>query len=64
MSTAAPPEAAAAATDENSLASIARARWEAIKGGDVGSLPVIVGIIAITIFFTAKTNIFFTAVNF
>ena len=27
-------------------------------------MPVIVGIIAITIFFTAKTNIFFTAVNF
>jgi D-xylose transport system permease protein len=64
VSTAAPPEAAAAATDQNSIAAIARGRWEAIKGGDVGSLPVIVGIIAITIFFTVKTNIFFTAVNF
>src|SRR3954453_16854840 len=53
-----------AATDQNSLASIARARWDAFKGGDVGSVPVIVGIIAITIFFTVKTNIFFTAVNF
>src|SRR6185437_1954885 len=37
---------------------------EAFKGGDVGSVPVIVGIIAITLFFTAKTTIFFTAVNF
>ena len=41
-----------------------RARWEAFKGGDVGSLPVIVGVIAITIFFTSRSNIFFTAVNF
>lgn len=64
MNSAAPAEITAAATDQQSLAEIARARWEAFKGGEVGSLPVIVGIIAITIFFTAKTNIFFTAVNF
>jgi len=64
VSSAAPAEVTAAATDQDSLAAIARARWEAFKGGEVGSLPVIVGIIAITIFFTAKTNIFFTAVNF
>jgi D-xylose transport system permease protein len=63
VSTAAPAEIQAAA-GEDSLLAILRARWEAIKGGDVGSLPVIVGIVAITIFFTAKTNIFFTAVNF
>jgi D-xylose transport system permease protein len=64
VSTAAPPEVTAAATGQDSIASIARARWDAFKGGDVGSLPVIVGIVAITLFFTAKTNIFFTAVNF
>jgi len=64
VNSAAPAEITAAATDQQSLAEIARARWEAFKGGEVGSLPVIVGIIAITIFFTAKTNIFFTAVNF
>ena len=64
MSTAAPPEVSAAAAGRAGLADIARARWEAFKGGDVGSVPVIVGIIAITIFFTAKTTIFFTAVNF
>ena len=63
MSSAAPAEVQAAA-GEDSLVAILRARWEAFKGGDVGSLPVIVGIVAITIFFTAKTNIFFTAVNF
>jgi D-xylose transport system permease protein len=63
MSTAAPAEIQAAATGD-SLASVLRARWDAFKGGDVGFLPVLVGIIAIATFFTAKTNIFFTAVNF
>jgi D-xylose transport system permease protein len=64
MSSAAPAEVQAAATENQGIVATARARWEAFKGGDVGSLPVIVGIIAITIFFTAKSNIFFTAVNF
>jgi D-xylose transport system permease protein len=64
MSTAAPAEVQAAAGDQDSLAAVLRARWEALKGGDVGSLPVIVGIIAITIFFTSKSGIFFSAVNF
>jgi D-xylose transport system permease protein len=64
MSTAAPPEIQAAAIDENGITALLRARWEGLKGGDVGSLPVLVGIIAITLFFTSKSNIFFTAVNF
>jgi D-xylose transport system permease protein len=64
LSTAAPPEVQATAVGTDSLAAVLRARWDALKGGDVGSLPVIVGIIAITAFFTTKTNIFFTAVNF
>lgn len=64
MSTAAPPEVQAAAVGQDSFAALVRARWEALKGGDVGSLPVIVGILAITIFFTQKTDIFFTSVNF
>jgi D-xylose transport system permease protein len=64
MSTAAPAEVQAAATGQDSLAAVLRARWDAFKGGDVGFLPVLVGIIAIAAFFTAKTNIFFSAVNF
>jgi D-xylose transport system permease protein len=63
VSTAAPAEVQAAAEDA-SLLGILRGRWEALKGGDVGSLPVIVGIIAITAFFTSKTDVFFSAVNF
>jgi D-xylose transport system permease protein len=64
LSTAAPAEIQAAAEEDASLLAIARSRWEALKGGDVGSLPVIVGIVAITVFFTSKTTIFFSAVNF
>jgi D-xylose transport system permease protein len=64
MSSAAPAEVQAAAEDQDSLAAVLRARWEALKGGDVGNLPVIVGIIAITIFFTSKSSIFFSAINF
>jgi len=63
VSTAAPVEVQAAAED-TSLGGVLRARWVALKSGDVGNLPVIVGLIAITIFFTSKTSIFFTAVNF
>jgi len=64
VSSAAPAEIQAAAEDQDSIAAIARARWAAIRSGDVGSLPVIIGIVAITLFFSSKTSIFFTAVNF
>src|SRR5262245_3763501 len=64
MSSAAPADVQAAAEDQNSIGAIIRARWEAIRGGDVGSLPVIIGIIAIGLFFNAKSPIFFSAVNF
>jgi D-xylose transport system permease protein len=64
VSSAAPAEISAAAEDQNSIGAILRARWDAIKSGDVGSLPVIIGIIAITLFFTSKTSLFFSAVNF
>ena len=63
MSTAAPAEVAAAGED-HSLGGIFRARWTALKSGEVGNLPVILGIIAIALFYNSKTNIFLTAVNF
>jgi D-xylose transport system permease protein len=49
---------------EYGLGDIARRRWEAIKAGDVGILPVIVGLIAISIFFYLKNDNFLTAGNF
>jgi D-xylose transport system permease protein len=63
VSTAAPAEVQAAAGGD-SLVEILRARWEGIKSGDVGSLPVIIGLIGITLYFTSKSDIFFSAVNF
>jgi D-xylose transport system permease protein len=63
VSTAAPAEVQAAATGD-SLSAILRARWDALKGGDVGSLPVVIGLIGITLYFTSKTDVFFSAVNF
>jgi len=66
MSDAAPLEVKIEAEPEGDegLGTAVRRRIDALKAGDVGSLPVIVGMILITIFFTAKTNVFFTAVNF
>ena len=46
------------------LAGILRERWETLRSGDVGSWPVLVGLAAIVVFFTAKNPNFFTAVNF
>ena len=47
-----------------SLSALTRQRWEALKAGDVGSLPVLVFMVAIVIFFTLKVSVFFSAVNF
>jgi D-xylose transport system permease protein len=64
VSSAAPADIQAAAEDQNSIAAILRARWDAIRSGDVGSLPVIIGIIAIALYFNSKTSLFLSAVNF
>jgi D-xylose transport system permease protein len=48
----------------DSLAAVVHQRWEALKAGDVGSLPVLVFMVAIILFFTLKVSVFFTAVNF
>jgi D-xylose transport system permease protein len=64
LSSAAPAEVQAAAEDQQSIAAIVRARWAAIRSGDVGSLPVIIGIIAIGLFFNSRSSFFFSAVNF
>jgi D-xylose transport system permease protein len=65
MSTATPVEVKVMSEEEgDGLAAIARRRWIAFKSGDVGSLPVIVGLVILTVFFTSKSSVFFTAVNF
>lgn len=55
---------APAAPHDNGLADIARRRFEAIKAGDVGVLPVLIGLAAIVVFFTIKNSNFLTAPNF
>ena len=48
----------------NGLADHARRRWEAIKAGDVGTLPVIIGLILIVAFFYSQNENYLTAGNF
>jgi len=64
VSTAAPGEVQAAVDERASVSGAARAYLERVKAGDVGSLPVVLGMIVITIYFTAQSSVFFTAVNF
>jgi D-xylose transport system permease protein len=47
-----------------SLVAIARRRWEALKAGDVGSLPIVIGLALIVAFFYSKNENFLTAGNF
>ncbi len=46
------------------LATYARARIDALKTGDLGSLPIIVGILVIAIYFQARNDQFLSAGNF
>ncbi|HEY1369650.1 MAG TPA: hypothetical protein VGF23_21165 [Gaiellaceae bacterium] len=64
MSTAAPQEVQAAAEPRAGLREAWREYLEKLKAGDMGSLPVIVGMIIIVVLFTLKVNVFFTASNF
>jgi D-xylose transport system permease protein len=49
---------------EYGLLDIARRRWEALKAGDVGSLPIVVGLALIVAFFYSRNENFLTAGNF
>jgi D-xylose transport system permease protein len=50
--------------EENSIGAIARRRWESWKAGDVGVMPVVVGLIIIVAFFYSQNSNFLTAGNF
>lgn len=53
-----------AAPPSNSLGAILGRRWEAFKAGDVGSLPIVVGLVLICAFFYSKNENFLSAGNF
>jgi D-xylose transport system permease protein len=55
---------AEAAPAQNRLSDIARRRWTALKAGDVGTLPIIVGLVLIVAFFYSKNSNYLTAGNF
>src|SRR5262249_15426129 len=38
--------------------------WDNIRGGNLGVLPIVLGLLLIVVFFTIKTPVFFTANNF
>ena len=70
MSTTSTPAAPSGApvdapTDQHvSLGSFARQRVAALREGELGSLPIVVGIIVIAIYFQARNSNFLTAGNF
>jgi D-xylose transport system permease protein len=53
-----PPE------ESNSVGAIARRKWESWKAGDVGVMPVVLGLCVIVAFFYSQNENFFTAGNF
>jgi D-xylose transport system permease protein len=68
--TPAPPgsqTAAAAAAGPGSTGSVAdhaRAWWQGVRGGELGSLPIIIGLIIIAVVFQVQNSNFLTAGNF
>ncbi|MGI8422053.1 MAG: ABC transporter permease subunit, partial [Gaiellaceae bacterium] len=51
-------QAAGVAEPKESLGSALRDRWNGIRAGDVGSLPIVLGLIAIWLFFYVKNDHF------
>ena len=65
MSTvAAPPPAAPNAPASQSLGAYARRWWTDVRSGELGSLPIIVGLIIIAVVFQSQNDRFLTASNF
>jgi D-xylose transport system permease protein len=64
MSTVAAPPPEAAAGGTQTVGAYARRWWIDVKSGDLGSLPIIVGLIIIAIVFQTQNDRFLTAGNF
>ena len=65
MSTvAAPPPEAASGGGAQTVGAYARSWWTGVKSGDLGSLPIVVGLIIIAIVFQTQNDRFLTAGNF
>lgn len=51
-------------TEKDSLVTAASNYWSKVKAGDIGSLPAVLGLIALGTIFTVMSEFFFTARNF
>jgi D-xylose transport system permease protein len=60
----APPEVAVAPETTTSISDYARQRWIDLRSGELGVLPIVVGIIVIGIYFQSRNSQFLTAGNF
>ena len=60
----APSEQPAPGAEVLPVASVLRQRWDALRSGELGSWPIVVGIVAITIFFYEKSSIYVGSANF
>jgi D-xylose transport system permease protein len=58
------PRTAGFAAPATGVAEYAKQRWEAIKGGELGALPIIFGLIVIVVIFGTLEEQFLTARNF
>lgn len=52
------------AAEDATIVEYARQWWQRVRAGDLGSLPIVVGLILITIIFTSLNERFLSAVNF
>ena len=64
MSTVTAPPPAEATGGSQTIGAYARSWWTGVKSGDLGSLPIIVGLIIIAIVFQTQNDRFLTASNF
>jgi len=64
MSAAAPPAVEASAPATETLSAYARRWWSNVRGGELGSLPIIIGLVVIAVIFQVQNDRFLTAGNF
>src|SRR5689334_1350084 len=50
--------------EKQSLAEAARAWWVGVRAGELGALPILIGIVIIAIYFQSRNSHFLTAGNF
>ena len=65
MSAAAPPvDVEESAPPRETISAYGRRWWSNVRGGELGSLPIVVGLIVIAIIFQTQNDRFLTAGNF